>query len=65
MRRRCLAAALLLLAVGCTPAVTATLVGTDLGSSPAPDFTLTDGISGRAIRLTEQQGKVIALTLER
>lgn len=60
----CLVAAVLLLAVGCAPSVAtpATLVGTDLGMSPAPDFTLTDGISGRAIRLGDQQGKVIALT---
>ena len=59
-----LASALLVLAVACTPAavVPATLVGTDLGTSPAPDFTLTDGISGRALRLGDQSGKLIALT---
>ena len=64
MRRVRLAAVLLLLAVACTPAATApaTLVGTDLGTAPAPDFTLTDGISGRAIRLGDQQGRLIALT---
>ena len=64
MRRTLLGAALLvllLLLAACTPAP-ATLVGTDLGSSPAPDFTLTDGISGRAIRLGDQHGKVVALT---
>lgn len=64
MRRSRLAAALLFLAVACTPAASApaALVGTDLGTTPAPDFTLTDGISGRAIHLADQQGKLIALT---
>ena len=64
MRRTGLVAALLFLAVACTPApaTPGTLVGTDLGTSPAPDFTLTDGISGRAVALGDQQGKVIALT---
>jgi len=65
MRRSRLAAALLLfLLATCTPATATpgTLVGTELGASPAPDFTLTDGISGRAIRFGDQQGKVIALT---
>jgi len=64
MRRLRPAMALLILAVACTPvgAVPATLVGTDLGTSPAPDFTLSDGISGRALRIGDQQGKLIALT---
>ena len=62
MRRiRRAAALLLLLLVGCAPAP-ATLVGTELAASPAPDFTLTDGITGRAIRLGDQQGKVVVLT---
>lgn len=52
---------LLVVLAACVPAP-ATLVGTDLGASPAPDFTLTDGISGRAIQLGAQQGKVVALT---
>ena len=64
MRQLRLATALLFLAVACAPAAAgpATLVGTDLGTSPAPDFTLTDGISGRALRIGDQQGKLIALT---
>lgn len=64
MRRRWLATGLFVLAVACSPAAAtpATLVGTDLGTSPAPDFTLTDGISGRAIALGDQRGTVIALT---
>jgi len=44
---------------GCAPA---TLAGTDLGATNAPDFTLTDGLSGRAITLSGQRGQVVALT---
>lgn len=36
--------------------------GTDLGATDAPDFTLTDGVSGRAITLSAQRGTVVALT---
>src|SRR6267378_8693831 len=43
----------------CAPA---TLAGTDLGATDAPDFTLTDGVSGRAVTLSAQRGQVIALT---
>ena len=43
----------------CAPA---TLAGTDLGATAAPDFTLTDGVSGRAVTLSAQRGQVIALT---
>ncbi len=39
-----------------------TLAGTDLGASDAPDFTLTDGVSGRAVTLSAQRGQVVALT---
>jgi protein SCO1/2 len=38
------------------------LTGTELGATDAPDFTLTDGISGRAITLSAQRGNVVALT---
>jgi protein SCO1/2 len=38
------------------------LAGTDLGATDAPDFTLTDGVSGRAVTLSAQRGQVIALT---
>jgi protein SCO1/2 len=43
----------------CAPA---TLAGTDLGATDAPDFTLTDGVSGRAVTLSAQRGQVVALT---
>ena len=43
----------------CAPAP---LAGTDLGATDAPDFTLTDGVSGRAITLSAQRGQVVALT---
>jgi protein SCO1/2 len=39
-----------------------TLAGTDLGLTDAPDFTLTDGVSGRAVTLSAQRGRVVALT---
>ena len=48
-----------LLLGACTPQ---TLAGTDLGATDAPDFTLTDGVSGRAVTLSAQRGQVIALT---
>jgi protein SCO1/2 len=38
------------------------LAGTDLGSTDAPDFTLTDGVTGRAVTLSAQRGQVVALT---
>jgi protein SCO1/2 len=43
----------------CAPAP---LAGTDLGATDAPDFTLTDGVSGRAVTLSAQRGQVVALT---
>jgi len=43
----------------CAPA---TLAGTDLGATDAPDFALTDGITGRAVTLSGQRGQVVALT---
>ena len=40
-----------------------TLIGTEFTPpQAAPDFTLTDGISGRPITLSEQQGKVVVLS---
>ncbi|TMC77688.1 MAG: SCO family protein [Chloroflexi bacterium] len=43
----------------CAPAK---LAGTELGATDAPDFTLTDGVSGRALTLSAQRGQVVALT---
>lgn len=48
-----------LVAVGCGGRPT--LVGTDLGEMPAADFVLNDQ-DGRPFRLSEQRGKVVALT---
>jgi len=58
MRRLRLAIAALLLGSCATP----TLVGTVLTPTAAPDFTLTDGISGKPFTLSSQQGKVIVLS---
>jgi len=38
------------------------LAGTELGATDAPDFTLTDRVSGRAITLSAHRGQVVALT---
>lgn len=38
------------------------LAGTELDAIDAPDFTLTDGVSGRAVTLSAQRGQVVALT---
>jgi len=43
----------------CAPAK---LAGTELGATDAPDFTLTDGVSGRPVTLSAQRGQVVALT---
>jgi protein SCO1/2 len=45
--------------VACAPTQ---LAGTELGGTAAPDFTLTDGVSGRAVTLSAERGKVVALT---
>jgi protein SCO1/2 len=39
-----------------------TLVGTEITPTAAPDFTLTDGISGKPMTLSSQQGSVIVLS---
>ncbi len=38
-----------------------TLTGTDLGVQPAPDFTLTDGLSGSPLRLSSLRPHAVAL----
>ena len=48
-----------LVLAACAPAP---LAGTELGATDAPDFTLTDGVSGRAVTLSAQRGQVVALT---
>jgi protein SCO1 len=39
-----------------------TLVGTQITPTAAPDFTLTDGISGNAVTLSAQHGKVVVVS---
>jgi protein SCO1 len=58
MRAFRLALAALLLASCAAPS----LVGTPITPTAAPDFTLTDGISGRPVTLSAQQGKVVVLS---
>ncbi|TMC77437.1 MAG: SCO family protein [Chloroflexi bacterium] len=57
MRPACVA--IVLAVVACAPLK---LVGTDLGATEAPDFTLTDAVSGRSVSLSAQRGQVVALT---
>ena len=40
----------------------AKLVGTEITPTAAPDFTLTDGISGTPVTLSAQRGKVVVLS---
>ena len=44
--------------VACAPAK---LIGTEITPTAAPNFTLTDGITGRPTTLSTQQGKVVVL----
>ena len=57
---RCFRLAILaLVLVSCS---TPKLVGTEITPAAAPDFTLTDGISGKPITLSAQQGNVVVLS---
>ena len=53
-----LAATLVVASCGSTAAP---LVGTDLGRGIAPDFTLTDGLTGVSVTLSSLRGHVVAL----
>lgn len=57
---RSVALALVIAALACAPPPPA-LVGTDLGGGMAPDFTLTDGLSGGAVTLSDLRGRVVAV----
>lgn len=59
VRALVLAVAALLLA--CAPPARAHLSGTELDPTVAPDFTLTDGISGDAVTLSSLRGNAVAL----
>ena len=48
----------LVVAIACAPA---RLAGTELQPIDAPDFTLTDGLSGQTVRLSALRGSVVAL----
>ncbi len=52
--------ALALLLAACAPAQ-ARLSGTELPGDEAPDFTLTDGVSGQSLTLSSLRGNVVAL----
>jgi len=52
--------AFIVLVAACAPS-TAHLSGTELEWRDAPDFTLTDGVSGRAVALSSLRGNVVAM----
>jgi len=55
---RCVWVAALVLSACASPK----LAGTELGATDAPDFTLTDGVTGRVVTLSAQRGQIVALT---
>ncbi len=60
MRRRARCVVVIgLVLMACAPPK---LAGTELGATDAPDFTLSDGVSGRSVSLSAQRGQVVALT---
>ncbi|MDE3113425.1 MAG: SCO family protein [Chloroflexota bacterium] len=58
LRRLSLVMLLAIVVGACAPE---TLTGTDLGMSPAPDFTLTDGVSGSTLRLSSLRPSSVVL----
>ena len=61
-RSRCRAAfAFIVIAIAACAPVAARLSGTELGRGDAPDFTLSDGITGDAVTLSSLRGSVVAL----
>jgi protein SCO1/2 len=54
--------ALTLFAVLLAGCAAPTLVGTQITPTAAPDFTLTDGISGKPVTLSAQRGSVVVLS---
>lgn len=59
MLRRAFLAVIAILLLACAPA---RLEGTELGSTPAPDFTLTDALTGSDLALSSLRGRVVALS---
>ena len=59
---RCIARYIALALVFATACAPTKLTGTELQPIDAPDFTLTDGLSGQAVRLSSLRGTVVALT---
>jgi protein SCO1/2 len=59
---RTLAIALVITLLACVACAQPKLAGTELNAIDAPDFALTDGVSGRALQLASLRGQVVALT---
>jgi len=57
---RILGIALAIALVACSPSATR-LSGTELDGKDAPDFTLTDGLTGDAVTLSSLRGNVVAM----
>ena len=60
IQRLAFTCAFALAALSCARATTP-LMGTDLGSGVAPDFTLTDGLTGASFSLSSLRGSVVAM----
>ena len=62
IRSRCLAAFafIVIVVAACAPA-TVRLSGTELGRGDAPDFTLSDGVTGESVTLSSLRGSVVAM----
>jgi protein SCO1/2 len=56
-----LARSVILLTIALIACAPEKLAGTDLGAQAAPDFALTDGMSGATFRLSGSRGSVVAL----
>ena len=59
MVRACYVTCLTLVLAACAPEQ---LAGTDLGTDPAPDLTLTDGLTGAPLTLSSLRGNVVVVT---
>ena len=58
---RCIARYLWIAVVVSAACAPTRLVGTELDAIDAPDFTLTDGVTGRSVSLSAHRGQVVAL----
>lgn len=56
-----IAGTVIFLTIALTACAPEKLAGTDLGAQQAPDFTLSDGMTGATVRLSQLRGNAVAL----